>query len=225
MKESLDHSTMSLHKLEKKLSEINQYIKKNPDTDPNFYEITHSWIQFGECVYERCLDYGKTGFPYDLVNKRSATSYDIVRIDEDLKSCYQKMCEMEKLRQINQHPLLEDPDIRGLYQEEIVYHSTTGYMNYSDEYKELLCKSMSVPFSIYQETVKNPNYKYSNQEEFLKMTEIYDRLTFAEDDNRTIFIGSILNKIHERSIWYQKEKGPLYLVERGGNIKTEGRKY
>lgn len=212
-------------KLKKELSDINSKIQNQEEVSPDFYEITQSWIHFGELVNAKCCYYQEVGYPYDLENKRTATSYDIVRIDEGLKSCHQKMREMEQFSGFYEHPLLEDSDIRSLYQEEIVYDSTTGYMNYSDEYKELLCQCMSVPFSIYQETVKDPNYRYDNQEEFLKMTEAYEKLEFAEDDNRTIFIGSILNKIHESSIWYQKEDGPLYPVERKERVVTEGIKY
>ena len=39
--------------------------------------------------------------------------------------------------------------------------------------RELICKSMSVPFYIWQVQKAEPNYKYDNQLEFDKMKEMF----------------------------------------------------
>lgn len=212
-------------RLEKELTDINIEIQNQEEVSPDFYRVAQSWIHFGELVHTKCRYYDEVGYPYDLENKRPATCYDMIRIDEEVKLCLQKMREMEQLSGVYHHPILEDKDIRSLYAQEIIYDSITGYMSYPSEYKELLCKCMSVPFSIYQETLKNSNYRYDNKEEFLKMTDTFSKLEFSDEDNRTIVIGSILNKIHERSTWYQKGEEPLYPVGEKESIVTEGRKY
>ncbi|MCI8347709.1 MAG: hypothetical protein HFJ12_07190 [Bacilli bacterium] len=212
-----------IQELEEQLNKKNKWIQDHPNTDPNFYEMIHSWIQFGELVHKKCHHYNEVGYPYDLDNKRCATCYDVVRVDKDLKRCYQKIKDMEQLMEICQHPLLLDKDIRDLYHEEIIYDSITGYMNYSDEYKELLCKCMIVPFFIYQETLKDPNYRYENKNEFLEMTEAFMEIGFSDKDHRSILISSILNKINERSIWHQKDKGPLFPTGGKGSVLTKGK--
>lgn len=210
--------------VEDSLIKINKKIKLHPDTEPDFYEIANSWIRFGELVHEKCLYYNQVGYPVNLQTDKPCTCYNIVRLDPHLYLCYMKVREMEKLRKIPSHPLLEDQDIKELYSQEIIYASITGYMSYRNEYKELLCKCMSVPFLIYQETRKNPNYQYDNQEEFLEMKMTLDEMPFEEDDQRRVLIGSILNKIYQRSTWYHPENGEIYQTEGQKGRQTTARK-
>ena len=64
--------------------------------------------------------------------------------------------------------------------------------------KELLCKSMSVPFYIWQVHRTNPNYQYDNKTEFEEMKEAFALYEASEEPCQFLpLIFNLHNKIEK----------------------------
>ena len=157
---------------------INDWIKSNPNTDPNFYEIMDCYVEVGQMLSHMSEYYEKEGYP-EKTGQNSYTHYEIFRFDEHAKNAFTQLEEMLNLRKSGIEAVLEDvPEIRDMWKE-------ISYRAISAEYevpqgalarikKQVLCKSVSIPFYIWQEKRISPDFKYTNANEFDELKEMYD---------------------------------------------------
>lgn len=180
---------MNIEQLEQRLSSlrtrlhgINEWIRNNPTiTDPNAYEIMDCNIAFAEIIRE-LKDYyvsiGEISEDLDTYAGPMATVNFIANGHPDIEYCYHELGIMDDLRHIATHPFFTTPEVDELY---CSIKSCQDFANYDipnseDERRikrELLCKSMSVPFYIWQVQRTEKNYQYDNQTEYNAMQEMY----------------------------------------------------
>lgn len=168
-KEELEQQARNLAE---KIQGINNWIKEHPQvTDPNAYEIMQCNVEFAEILGQYQ--------PY------AATESFIDH--PEFMDCYTFLSEMDGLRDTRNHPFFATQEAKSLYL--AVKESQLG-MNYQVPVdpvtrqikKELLCKSMSVPFYIWQTQRNEPDYQYDNAVEFSTMKDML--ATYQADGNQ-----------------------------------------
>ena len=205
---------MNIEQLEQRLSSlrtrlhgINEWIRNNPTiTDPNAYEIMDCNIAFAEIIRE-LKDYyvsiGEISEDLDTYAGPMATVNFIANGHPDIEYCYHELGIMDDLRHIATHPFFTTPEVDELY---CSIKSCQDFANYDipnseDERRikrELLCKSMSVPFYIWQVQRTEKNYQYDNQTEYNAIEEMYSIYsqdkTPAQFDSEIKSLIQIINK-------------------------------
>ena len=185
--------------LTNKIVRINNWIKTNTQvTDPNAYEIVTCNVELAEVLSE----YASKDNSRDL---QQATL-----VHPEIKDCYNGVVEMDTLRDTGNHPFFQSKEARDLYC--AIKHSQVA-MDYEipkDEEtrrikKELLCKSMSVPFYIWQVHRTEPDYEYDNIAEFSGMK---DMLALYKAEGNTQFVPEIeaLFNVVEKNYKYSDRK-------------------
>ena len=168
--------------LSERIEGINTWIKNNPNTDPNFYEIMDCKVEIGKVFSNMDRYYNVMGYPERQEHKGrmpySYTHYEIPLFDQHAKKVDDKYNEMINLRNPEMGKVFDDiPEIFDLFQEVGMrtfiaeYDDPKG--NMSKIKKEILCKSVSIPFYIWQERRTNPDFQYDNTAEFDALKEMY----------------------------------------------------
>lgn len=189
-----DELIKSFIDLDSKLKGINGWISDNRKTDPNFYEICDCWISFGLLAHHSTYLHEENDF--------KIVSYF-------LTSCREQMAIMEYLRSISKDPFLtENKDARTLYNC-VVRDATRCLTDYDSITSELIKKSLSVPFYIWQEKRNNSEFKYDNKSEFDLMKTYFDVSSSNLDNNKKGYISNILEGIEKDAKW----------IQRGNNVK------
>lgn len=192
-----DELIKSFIDLDSKLKGINGWISDNRKTDPNFYEICNCWISFGLLAHQ-------VNNSTDLQEEK-----DFKTVSYFLTSCREQMAIMEGLRGISKDPFLtENKDARTLYNC-VVSEATRCLTDYDSITCELIKKSLSVPFYIWQEKSNNSEFKYDNKNEFDLMKTYLDVSSSDLDNNKKGYISNILEGIEKDAKW----------IQRGNNVK------
>lgn len=150
---------------------INRWIKQNPQiTDPNAYEIMDCNVQFAECISE-------LGQCYNQSNDKDQLAQELELTRPSMEACYNQLGEMDMLRDIEHHPFFQSPEAKDLYGSLLETQASGSYelpQTAEDRQlkRELLCKSMSVPFYIWQVRRNEPDYQYDNAGEYQQMQEM-----------------------------------------------------
>ena len=180
---------------------INDWISKHPGTDPNAYEIMDCNVQFAEILAELRAYYVKNG-------KIDATATNsvpyMIAFHPEIEECYYVLETMDELRDTENHPFFKDyRTAKGF-----LYGGGLPFKNFRflfDQYeamrrikREVLCKSMSVPFYIWQVHRTEPNYQYDNKSEFEGMKEAF-ALYEASEEPCQFFqqVSNLHNKIEK----------------------------
>lgn len=168
--------------LTNKIIGINNWIKENPQvTDPNAYEIVTCNVELAEVLSEYAS------------KENSRDIQQVSLLHPEIEDCYIGVVEMDTLRDTATHPFFRSKEASDLY---CAIKRSQLAMNYEipkDEEtrrikKELLCKSMSVPFYIWQVHRAEPDYQYDNIAEFSGMK---DMLELYKAEGNTQFVPEI----------------------------------
>ncbi len=168
--------------LSERIEKINNRIKNNPNTDPNFYEIMDCEVELGKVFSNMGNYYSLMGYPERQENNakmpNTYTHYEIFRFDQHAKEVNDKLKEMITLRSPEMRKVFDDiPEIYHLYEQVSGSNLSADYDdpkgNMSEIKKEILCKSVSIPFYIWQERRTNPDFQYDNTAEFDALKEMY----------------------------------------------------
>ena len=172
MKEAID---LQAQMLTVRINNIINWIRENPNTDPNYYEIMDCYVDYATLVSAANDYYATNGYPsfYGGVSTR----HQIVEFDPVIRTLHNSMKELLKLREMlssfrNEEEVNEFMDafyFRASGGEYLVPQNPI----LAQIKKEILCKSMSISFYIRQEKRKDPNYKYDNMSEFMLLKEQY----------------------------------------------------
>lgn len=161
---------------------INKWIKSNPqEKDPNAYEIMDCNVSLAELFSEYAeVDYSR-------VLQNAAAKHP------EIEPCYFGVVEMDSLRDTAHHPFFQSKEANDLYCAVKRSQLSMDYeipedMETRRIKKELLCKSMSVPFYIWQVQRENPDYKYDNAAEFSGMKAMLD---IYKSEGNTQFVPEI----------------------------------
>ena len=160
--------------LKERISNTNRWVSKHPDTDPNYYEFIDFLVSFGELAFYATKYFDQNGWPKLPDGKKEMTHYDVWRATPELESCDQELTKLTNSRGIGKigftnYVINEEANTFYSY---LFKDCVTGdYIVDHDPImrrikKELICKSFSVPFYIWQEKRENPNYQYDNEEEY-----------------------------------------------------------
>ena len=169
---------------------INKWIKSNPQiTDPNAYEIMDCNVSLAEYIAE----YRNHLNELEVIETVQNETYPVIENIPELVSSIKELNEMDQLRDTAHHPFFQSEEANSLYN--AVKQSQIS-MNYDIPEdietrrikKELLCKSMSVPFYIWQTQRKDPEYQYDNATEFSGMKAMLD---IYKSEGNTQFVPEI----------------------------------
>lgn len=202
--------------LSNRINGINTWIKNNPQvTDPNVYEIMDCNVQYAEVVAELVTYYNEQGWPEineetgDMMLEknwpRSARVADLPYLHPDLANCFLGLCTMETLRDFPMHPFIQKSESYDMYATLRMRQLTGTYVLGKTEEdrrikRELICKSMSVPFYIWQVQRTEPNYQFDNEQEFNGMKDMFALYEASEEPCQyKIQIQNLLSKIEENS--------------------------
>lgn len=168
--------------LTQRVTGINDWIKSNPQvTDPNAYEIMDCNVSLAEVFSE----YAK--IDTSRILQKVASNHP------EIEPCYFGVVEMDSLRDTAHHPFFQSKEANDLYCAVKRSQLSMDYeipedMETRRIKKELLCKSMSVPFYIWQVQRENPDYKYDNAAEFSGMKAMLD---IYKSEGNTQFVPEI----------------------------------
>ena len=185
--------------LASKIVGINNWIKNNPQvTDPNAYEIVTCNVEFAEVLSEYAKKYDSKDLEY--IQHQNPEIYD----------CYSGIEEMDGLRDTKNHPFFQSKEANDLYtaikrsQQDMTYDVPEDEQT-KELKKELLCKSMSVPFYIWQVHRTEPEYEYDNDSEFNSMKAMLD---IYKSEGNTEFVPQIeaLFNVIEKNYKYSEMK-------------------
>ena len=177
---------------------INKWIKSNPqEKDPNAYEIMDCNVSLAELFSEYAeVDYSR-------VLQNAAAKHP------EIEPCYFGVVEMDSLRDTAHHPFFQSKEANDLYCAVKRSQLSMDYEIPEDIEtrrikKELLCKSMSVPFYIWQVQHENPDYKYDNAAEFSGMKAMLD---IYKSEGNTQFVPEIeaMFKVIEKNYKYSNK--------------------
>ena len=208
--------SMNLEELEEKSIDlanhfkgINNWIENNKDTDPNFYEMIDTLVEYGSLTAEYNNYYKENGYPtiHDSNGERKAESYDMPTLSTNLKKVQDEVYKMFRLRSKNS--FFKD-EVAKEFTSDLTVESTIG--NYiipedkeiAEKKKQLLIKVAGVYFYIWQVKQTNPNYQYDNVAEWEELQKNYKEYKEA--------VGNEIEKSYEGKILYS---GPQF----GGNIE------
>lgn len=158
---------------------INNWIESSPQvTDPNAYEIMDCNVTLAEYIAEY---------------RGHMNGLQVLENIEELIPAMKGVKKMDELRDTTNHPFFKSREANDLYS--AIKKSQTS-MNYDIPEdmetrkikKELLCKSMSVPFYIWQVHRTEPEYKYDNATEFNSMKAMLD---IYKQEGNTQFVPEI----------------------------------
>ena len=176
---------MNLEELEEKSIDlnnrfrgINNWIENNKDTDPNFYEMIDSLVEYGSLTAEYNKYYEEFGYPtiHDSNGDRKAESYDMPVLSENLKKVQDEVYKMFSLR--GEHAFFKD-EVASKFASDLVVASTIGRYNIpedsriADIKKFVLKKVAGVYFYIWQVKQTNPSYQYDNVSEWEELQDAY----------------------------------------------------
>lgn len=178
---------------------INNWIKSNPQvTDPNAYEIMDCNVSLAEIFSEY------SSFDNSKVLQNIAIKHP------EIESCYFGVVEMDELRDTAHHPFFQGQEAKALYAAVKKSQISMDYDIPEDIEtrrikKELLCKSMSVPFYIWQVQRTEPEYEYDNITEFNSMKAMLD---IYKQEGNTQFVPEIeaLFGVIEKNYKYSNKK-------------------
>lgn len=207
---------MNLEELEEKSIDlashfkgINNWIENNKDTDPNFYEMIDTLVEYGSLTAEYKNYYKENGYPtiHDSNGERKAESYDMPTLSTNLKKVQDEVYKMFRLRSKNS--FFKD-EVAKEFTSDLTVESTIG--NYiipedkeiAEKKKQILRKVAGVYFYIWQVKQTNPNYQYDNVAEWEELQRNYKEYKEA--------VGNEIEKSYEGKILYS---GPQF----GGNIE------
>ena len=154
--------------LTESVKRINNWIKQHPEvTDPNAYEIMDCNVSLAELLSE-----------YAQIDNSRVLQNAAMKHPE-IEPCYFGVVEMDELRDTAHHSFFQSQEANDLY---CAIKQSQLSMNYDipEELetrkikKELLCKSMSVAFYIWQVHRNEPDYQYDNTTEFNEMKLMLD---------------------------------------------------
>lgn len=195
-----------MNKLEERVKQINTWIKENPQvTDPNVYEIMDCNVRLAECTSElvQC---------YQQASNKEEVEKELETSRPAMENCYRQLGEMDVLRDTEHHPFFQSSAANSLYMELIKVQASGSYELPTEETdrqvkRELLCKSMSVPFYIWQVQRTEPDYRYDNVTEYNQMK---DMLTLYKETGTTQFVPEIeeLFTTIEKNYKYSETKRP-----------------
>lgn len=196
-----------------RVSGILEWIKKNPGTDPNVYEIMDCNIEYAEVLAMLRAYYDQNGYPIitDRGVKRRATVNDLPHLHSALAGCFMGLAEMDALRDVDHHPFFKQPEANSMYCSIKISQLNLNYVVPTDPglqriKKEMLCKSMSVPFYIWQVQRRKPTYQYDNKAEFEGMQEAF--ALYQETEQPPQFaklVQALHNKIDDNYKYSAKE--------------------
>ena len=182
--QKIENKTQTLTESVKK---INNWIKQHPEvTDPNAYEIMDCNVSLAELLSE-----------YAQIDNSRVLQNAAMKHPE-IEPCYFGVVEMDELRDTAHHSFFQSQEANDLY---CAIKQSQLSMNYDipEELetrkikKELLCKSMSVAFYIWQVHRNEPDYQYDNTTEFNEMKLMLD---IYKQEGNTQFVPEIEAMFH-----------------------------
>ena len=182
--QKIENKTQTLTESVKK---INNWIKQQPEvTDPNAYEIMDCNVSLAELLSE-----------YAQIDNSRVLQNAAMKHPE-IEPCYFGVVEMDELRDTAHHSFFQSQEANDLY---CAIKQSQLSMNYDipEELetrkikKELLCKSMSVAFYIWQVHRNEPDYQYDNTTEFNEMKLMLD---IYKQEGNTQFVPEIEAMFH-----------------------------
>ena len=195
----LEELKSETEKFTERVTGINKRIKSNlQEKDPNAYEIMDCNVSLAELFSEYAeVDYSR-------VLQNAAAKHP------EIEPCYFGVVEMDSLRDTEHHPFFQSKEANDLYcavkrsQLSMDYDVPTNSETRRIK-KELLCKSMSVPFYIWQTQRKDPEYQYDDATEFSGMKAMLD---IYKSEGNTQFVPEIeaLFGVIEKNYKYSETK-------------------
>ncbi len=210
--------------LKNRVHGINQWIKEHPEvTDPNMYEYIDCLVQFGEIAREMTLYYDENGWPKKEGSDEGFTHYEVWKCDPELTACFLELKELKEMRKIGQEgfgAMTIDPMIHD-YLATLEYRCVAGEYKISNQpnmvalKRELLCKSFSIPFYIWQVKRMEPDYQYDNMTEWNGVLAMYDQYNVNSpiedlvDDYMGPQFGYFIEQVIDRVNQNYKYKGTI----------------
>ena len=177
---NLEDITKNTKMLSSDLKRINAWVEQNPNTDPNYYEYVDCLVRFGELTSDISKYFEQVGWP--VVDGKTFTHYDAWRSTPELEACYRELRKLADFRGICKEGFSDpktNPDVYN-YLVELNTRCTLGEYftgdnpTYRKMKRELICKSFSVPFYIWQVQRTQPDYQYDNSDEYEQMKQYRD---------------------------------------------------
>ena len=173
-------------------------ISKNPTTAQNVYEIMDCNVQFAEILAELRNYYVKN----DKIDATAQNSVPyMIAFHPEIEECYYVLETMDYLCDTENHPFFASKEASKMYQSIKCCQDFATYILPQDNVmkrlkREVLCKSMSVPFYIWQEQRTKVDYRYDNKTEFEKIKEAFALYEVSEEPCQFLSqVSSLHNKI------------------------------
>lgn len=155
---------------------INNWIKENINTAPNFREMIDCTIEYGKLVSQYDAYYRENGYPVLENGDRCATHYEIPVVSPAVKVAQERLHEMMRLR--GKHEFFYDETAREFIQELGYRAEIAEYHEPEDQAaaaakKDALCIAAGVYFYIWETKKREPWYQYDNVSEWNDLNSKY----------------------------------------------------
>lgn len=153
--------------LARKILGINEWIKENPTKAVlNVSEIMDYSISLAELFGEYAKFYQSKKLFGDIIPKH-----------EEVRQCYSQLIILDELYATDYQPFFKIPEVKALYRKvrdnlPLMDYDVPEDLAIKKIKKELLCKSMSIAFNIWQVHRNEPDYQYDNAAEFDAMKDM-----------------------------------------------------
>lgn len=176
---SVDELKRNAVELAMRYKGINDWIKANSDTDPNFYEMTDCLVEYGRLTAQWDKFFEENGYPvmkFEDGKEGKATHYHIPDIVPEVKAARNQLNEMWYARR--DHAFFKDETARDfwtelMYRAHIAEYREPENRAVAVSKKNALCKAAGVYLYIWQEKQKNPNFQYDNMSEWEQLKDMY----------------------------------------------------
>ena len=177
--EELEEINRQAEELTNRFRGINSWIEANLNTDPNFHEMVDCMVEYGKLAKQYDKYYQKAGYPtFDNGSEEvEATHYHLALVSPKLKEAQSELSKMWNLRR--KSPFFEDETVREFTTELSMRTQIAEYNVPEDKEierikKEVLCKTASIYFYIWQVKQTNPDYQYDNEAEWNNLLQAYE---------------------------------------------------
>ena len=188
--------------LAKRISGTNQWISENPNTSPNMYEYVSYLIDFGQLANMLNNYFEQTEWPIDPESNMPFSSNDIWRTTPGIYASYTELLKLGESRRIYTEGFCKQDEEAYYFLLDLKHCCITGHYKSPpgimfDVTKEVLCKSISIPFYIWQTKLENPEYQYDNFDEYNDLCENYKMLKLHDTNSLADNVGNMIRKIDE----------------------------
>lgn len=184
--------------LEKRFEGINNWIKDNPNTNPNFCEMIGCILDFGKLNAKYVVEYSNRRIGVSVCEE--AEKHNIPLLFDEMKVVRNNLEEMISLREDSD--FFKDEFAKN-YMNQLLESAALGKFQLIEQglydlKEKILTQVAAVYFYIWETKQREPNYVYDNKYEFCALEDNYKKYKYSFVDCDNVQFGDIVEEMLDR---------------------------